>query len=215
MKFRVVVADPPWGNWQDNLQMSTVKRGASSQYSVMSMSDIQNLNVQLLAAKDSVLALWCPSAILPEGLITMKNWGYDFKQTWIWVKTKQDPFKDIRQYDGLISAWNFDLNETLAFGMGRMFRQTHEIALIGTRGKIYDKLKNKSQRSVFFHPATKHSTKPEGLQGMLDKMFPRVKKLEMFARRQRKNWICIGNEADCPITKNKDIRKSIEILRKK
>lgn len=217
MKFRVIVSDPAWG-FSDSLTMSGVKRGSSSQYSVLSIKDIQNLEVEKLAAKNSVLALWCPSAILPAGLETMHAWGFDYKQTHIWVKTKKDSFKllktNIRKnktlsIDDLLDS--FDLNSILAFGMGRLFRQTHEVCLLGTRGKIYSKLKNKSQRSVHFYPATDHSTKPEGLQDMLDIMFPDSKRLEMFARRQRKNWICVGNALRT--TFGEDIRLSIDKLK--
>jgi N6-adenosine-specific RNA methylase IME4 len=45
---------------------------------------------------------------------------------------------------------------------------------------------------------------------MLDLMFPGKsnKKIEMFARRDRPGWVCIGNQA--PATINKDIRESIK-----
>src|SRR5574338_743081 len=86
------------------------------------------------------------------------------------------------------------VQDMLAFGMGRLFRQTHEICLIGTsNNKIYQMLKNKSQRSVCFAENLKHSAKPENLQDSLDTMFPQAKKLELFARRHRKGWVCLGN----------------------
>src|SRR5574337_765505 len=99
------------------------------------------------------------------------------------------------------------INDILAFGMGRLFRQTHEICLIGTRGKIYSKLVNKSQRSVSFSENLKHSAKPEHLQDSLEIMFPRTRKLELFARRLRPGWICLGNEID-----GKDIRDALADL---
>ncbi len=93
--------------------------------------------------------------------------------------------------------------------MGRLFRQTHEICLIGTNNnKIYKKLKNKSQRSVSFGENLKHSAKPEHLQNSLDEMFPGTEKLEMFARRHRKDWLCVGNE----ICNGEDIRDSLKNL---
>jgi N6-adenosine-specific RNA methylase IME4 len=97
--------------------------------------------------------------------------------------------------------------------MGRLFRQTHELVLIGVRGKIYNHLENKSQRSVHFYPATKHSVKPELLQDMLENMFPADTNLclELFARRDRKNWICAGNENKS--TFGEDIRDSITRLK--
>ena len=82
----------------------------------------------------------------------------------------------------------------LSFGMGRLFRQTHEICLIGINNtKIYKHLENKSQRSVCFKNNAGHSIKPESLQNSLDLMFPKANKLEMFARRKRENWTNIGH----------------------
>lgn len=102
-----------------------------------------------------------------------------------------------------------DLNKILSFGMGRLFRQTHEICLIGTNNnKIYKQLKNKSQRSVCFAPNLKHSAKPEDLQDSLEIMFPGAEKLEMFARRERPDWTCLGNE----VCNGEDIRDSLAKL---
>jgi N6-adenosine-specific RNA methylase IME4 len=101
------------------------------------------------------------------------------------------------------------LGEMLAFGMGRLFRQTHEICLIGTSdNKIYKRLKNKSQRSVSLAPNLRHSSKPENLQDSLDEMFPSGNRLELFARRHRKDWVCLGNE----ICNGEDIRDSLAKL---
>jgi N6-adenosine-specific RNA methylase IME4 len=197
MKFNIIVSDPPW-SFSDQLKHNSVKRGSSSNYSTMTIEDIKNLNVKDISEDDAILVLWIPSSLLPQGLEVMKSWGFEFKQTHIWVKTKKEPLKNI-----------FNINSILAFGMGRLFRQTHEIALIGVRGKVYQYLENKSQRSVHLYPSLKHSKKPENMQNMLDIMFPFFgKKLEMFARRDRKDWLCIGNESS--LTKDEDIRNSIK-----
>lgn len=221
--YQVIVADPPWP-FSDKLTMSKTKRGAESQYGVLSVQDIKELKVTELAASNSVLALWCPSSLLREGLDTMESWGFNFKQTHIWVKVKQKPLLElhnsVRQFIlnnscsfiepiyGLINGFN--LNSVLSFGMGRLFRQTHEVVLIGVRGSIYKELQNKSQRSVHLSPALKHSAKPELLQDYLEKMFPNGKKLELFARRDRANWVCVGDE--CVSTFGEDIRVSLDRL---
>jgi len=225
-QFKVIVSDPPW-SFADSLKMSDVKRGADANYSTMSIKDIKELNVKELADPDGcILALWVPSSLLQEGLDTMKAWGFDQKQTYIWVKTKKDPLKGLfpSLKKKIFSAgWfkdkitealekglqSFNLNDTLAFFMGRLFRQTHEICLIGTNNnKIYKYLKNKSQRSVSFGENLKHSAKPEHLQDSLDLMFPNCDKLEMFARRIKPNWVCVGNE----VCDGEDIRDSIKRL---
>lgn len=88
-----------------------------------------------------------------------------------------------------------DLNKALAFGMGRLFRQTHELCLVGISGsEVYKNLENKSQRSVCLAENMGHSSKPEDLQDSLELMFPKARKLELFARRLRPGWTCLGNE---------------------
>lgn len=235
LKFNLVVSDPPW-NFSDKLTMSDVKRGASSQYEVLSDNDIINLDIKSIVADDAVLILWVPSSKLQVGLDTVKNWGFEQTQTFIWVKTKktENLYKDLKSFlkknfkdikdksEFLTSAFKFlenyniidniDFNDNLSMFMGRLFRQTHEIALIGKRGKPYASLDNKSQRSVIMETNLKHSAKPEGLQDRLDLMFPTFKnKLELFARRQREGYYCIGNES--PMTLGEDIRVSIQKLK--
>jgi N6-adenosine-specific RNA methylase IME4 len=234
-KFKVIVADPPY-SFKDKLQQSDVARGASDNYSVMTISDIKQLPINDIAdPTGAVLALWVPSSLLQEGLDTMKAWGFAHKQTYVWVKTINDPWKNIdlwvkkhwlAQWENnpftsikdiklvselcsMVLQLKIPLISLLSFGMGRLFRQTHEICLIGTNNnKIYKSLQNKSQRSVSFAPNLKHSAKPEHLQDALELMFPEGNKLELFARRQRSHWICLGNEID-----GLDIRDALSQLK--
>ena len=221
MKANILVCDPPY-IFSDKLKMSDVKRSAESNYAVLSDKDIVNLPVKDISAADSLIALWVPSSKLDIGLQILEAWGFAIKQTWIWVKIKKDPFKkfihpkriNFHLIDPEDDISLFDANSMLAFGMGHWFRQSHELVLIGTRGKIHKHLQNRAQRSVYFWPVTSHSTKPEGLQNSLDIMFPDKKlfRTELFARRDRPGWHCIGLE--CPSTKDQDIKDSIERLSK-
>jgi len=186
-KFGVIIADPPW-SFDDKLQRMKIatKRSARSQYRTMSLSEIEQLPVkELIDPKGCVLALWVPSSQIEAGLQVMKSWGFKMKQTFIWIKLKKG-FKTEN-----------DINSITRVGMGRLFRQSHEIALIGTAGKsATKKLKNRSQRSVCFDLNVAHSVKPNILHDRLDLMFPDDNKLELFARRTRKNWITIGDGID-------------------
>lgn len=183
--FDVVIADPPWA-FRDTLSMSSVARGAEANYATMPASDLARLVIP--TADDAICALWVPSSLLDDGLTVLKAWGFTLKGTFVWVKTTKD-------------------GEGLAFGMGHTFRQCHEIALIGTKGKIVSTIQDKAQRSVLWHPSTRHSTKPEGLHEALEKMWPDANRLELFARRQRDGWLCLGNE----VTGN-DIRLDLALL---
>lgn len=184
MKFDIIVADPPWnfGDPLKNMKMKT-KRSAISQYKTMGLADINRLPVkQLINPKGAVLALWVPSSMIKDGIHVMESWGFTLKSTFVWVKLKKDFAKEK------------DWNNSTRVGMGRLFRQAHEIALIGTFKSPYSNLQNKSQRSVCFDLNVSHSTKPETLQDRLDLMFPSASKLELFARRHRQGWTCLGDQ---------------------
>mgnify|MGYP001600187652 CR=1 FL=1 len=207
MLYDVIVSDPPWA-FSDGLKKmkAKTKRSARSQYNTMSSTEIAALDVKSIANPEGcVLALWVPGTLLPDGLMVMQAWDFSYKQIAVWVKTKKDINKHLKkvQKDNKI----VDLNDFMSFGMGRLFRQSHEIALIGTMGKVYSQLENKSQRSVMFDVNKGHSSKPELLQDRLDLMFPNAQRLEMFARRTRPNWTCIGNAID-----GKDIGQAIQDL---
>jgi N6-adenosine-specific RNA methylase IME4 len=221
-KFEVIVADPAW-SFSDKLRMSDVARGAAANYALMSNSDIAQLPVKdFISPNGTVLALWVPSSLLQVGLDTMNAWGFAHKQTYVWVKTKKETiianafkravrgiFKSVNSKVSLALALanrSVYLKDLLAFGMGRLFRQTHEICLVGTSSnQVYKHLDNKSQRSVSFGENLRHSAKPEHLQDSLELMFPKAQKLELFARRHRPGWTCLGNE----ICNGEDIRISL------
>lgn len=192
-KFGVIVADPPW-SFSDKLKYSgEVRRAADSHYPTLSLAEIKHLPISEIADDNAILALWVPSAFLQAGLDIVEAWGFDYKQLWVWGKTsKKNPLH-------------------LAFGMGRLARNCHEPLLIGTRGHYTKFLQDHSQRNLFMCPSMRHSQKPESIQTSLEKMFPDWEKLEIFARRDRVGWTCIGNEA--PGTLGKDIRDSIDVLR--
>jgi N6-adenosine-specific RNA methylase IME4 len=200
VKYQVIICDPPW-SFNDKLakMKAPTKRSAASQYDVMSLRDIKALDVMDLAdPAGCVLALWVPGSFLEASVDVYRDWGFKLKQNYVWVKTK----KNLNMNDGVIPS------RMLAFGMGRLFRQTHETALICTSGKsVYTSLEDHSQRSVCFAPNLGHSHKPQNLHQSLEAMFPEANKLEMFARRVTPGWTCVGKEID-----GKDISDAIQEL---
>lgn len=239
-KYRIFDLDPPW-KFDDKLTMSGVKRGAKANYDELSLFELKKIDIKSISEKDALMVLWVPSSLLSDGLELMKHNEFKHKQTYIWVKTKKNPIKKIHsQYKKNIFSlykavnsfdkgnihslynslkefkFDFNVNDILSFYMGRIFRQTHEIALIGIKGEISKFIENKSQRSVFLGPIGEHSEKPEALQDSLDLLIPpkdnEYDRIELFARRHRKGWVCIGNEA--PMTLNEDIYDSVERIKK-
>lgn len=187
MKHQIIVADPAWG-FNDGLKKMKrpVRRSAQSQYKTMTPAQVAALPVKDLADPNGcLLALWVPGSLLEHGLAVMHAWGFSLKQVFVWVKLKKG------------HAVEPDPNKKTRFGMGRLFRQSHEIALICTSGKsVYPLLRDKSQRSVAFDLNPGHSCKPATLQRRLDMMFPTVDKVELFARRPRPGWTVLGDGID-------------------
>lgn len=203
MKFDIIDIDPPW-EFDDTLKKmkSPTKRSAASQYATMSPAQICAMKVEQLANPEGCLvALWTPTTMTVHGLEALKAWGFTFKQEFIWVKIKKNALQT-----------ETDMNRMTRIGLGRIFRQVHEKALIGIRNKVpgksvYKLLQDRSQRSVAFDLNRSHSTKPPTLQDRLDIMFPTAKRLEMFARRNRPGWTSIGDGVT-----GRDINDSIEDL---
>ena len=181
-KFQVICADPPW-SFNDKLTMSTTRRGSQSHYPVLGIDAIKQLRVSELADDPAILALWCPSSLLDEGIDIVRAWGFSFKQTVVWPKKR--------------------------IGMGHLFRNQHELALIGTRGKYSSIVRNRGQSTLLPTESLRHSQKPESLQDRLELMLD-GSKLELFARRYRSGWTCLGNEL--PETMGVDIRDTITWL---
>lgn len=203
-KFNILVIDPPY-KFSDLITMDpNIKRGAQENYPTLDFEELLKLSIKEICADQALMALWVPASMLQDGLTLLKNYGFDQKQIYSWIKIKKN-----------IDRKNCNLDDCLSFGMGRLFRSVAEYALIGVRGKIYDRLQNKSQRSIAFDINERHSKKTELLQSQLEIMFPRLDKegnivnsyLEIFARRKRENWVCLGNEID-----GTDIRDSLKKL---
>ena len=173
-RARVVVADPPW-SFVDALPGTT--RGAEKNYGVMTQADIEGFLPALIAsgelrvARDAVLFCWRVASQVEEAYRVVRAWGFTPKSEIVWRKLTK--------------------HGKPHFGMGRIIRASHEVCIVATSGKVTPKVKN--VRSVFEAQVGVHSAKPDAFGDIVEDLFdgPYV---ELFARRQRPGWICLGNE---------------------
>lgn len=198
MKFRVLAADCPWA-FGDALRMSKVKRGAASNYGVLTPLELAALPIGDLMEDDAFGLLWFPDALAWEAGQVFRAWGFRQTQVWTWVKTGK--------FETRLDGDDVQEDLALAFGMGRLARNCCEHALVGVRGSIYKHVSARDVRNVFLHPGLPHSQKPEVVQDGIDRMVPTGNRLELFARRARLNWSCIGDQA--PDTLGQDILESL------
>ncbi len=163
--YDVIYIDPPWK--YDFSQSSN--REIENNYPTMSLEELKEINIP--AAKNSVMLMWATAPKLIEAIELLKYWGFNYKTNMVWDK------------------------ETI--GMGYWCRGQHEILLIGTKGEAKPPEPENRFSSVFREKKTKHSKKPNKYYNMIEKMFLGKTLLEMFARQKiNNNWNVWGNQAE-------------------
>jgi N6-adenosine-specific RNA methylase IME4 len=175
-QFGTILADPPW-RFQNKTGKVAPEHRRLSRYGTLSFEEIEALPVPQIAAPVSHLYLWCPNALLPQGLSALQAWGFSYKSNIVWHKVRKDGGSDGR-------------------GVGFYFRNVTELVLFGVRGKNA-RTAAPGRRQVNYLATRKreHSRKP-------DEIYPIIEAcsfgpyLELFARGIRSNWETWGNQAD-------------------
>jgi len=114
-QFGTVLADPPW-QFANRTGKIAPEHRRLSRYGTMQLQEIMDLPVRDLLAPTAHLYLWCPNALLPDGLAVMQAWGFTYKSNLVWHKVRKDGGSDGR-------------------GVGFYFRNVTELILFGVRGK--------------------------------------------------------------------------------
>jgi N6-adenosine-specific RNA methylase IME4 len=169
-KFSCVVADPPWF-FKDSLPGKG--RGAEKHYPCLRTHEIQRFPLPPLA-DDCWLFLWRVGSQQQEALEVAKAWGFTVVSEIVWVKTSKDEGRRLR------------------IGMGRTVRNCHEVCLVCRRGKPHRD--SASVPSVIFAKRGEHSAKPDEFFEAVDGLVGDVPRVELFSRKQRDGWVCLGNE---------------------
>jgi len=164
-KYQIIYADPPW-KYKNKRTGGSLKSGAESKYSTMTVKDISNLPVQEISCKDSVLFLWVTCPMQKEGMLVMESWGYRYKTKIYWRKI-------------------------MSLGMGFWFRGQVEECWFGIKGNI--KAFRMQIPNFIQTKALRHSEKPEEVRKIIENtgLCPCI---ELFARQKTEGWDAWGNE---------------------
>jgi N6-adenosine-specific RNA methylase IME4 len=164
-RYRVVYADPPWP-YRDARSGSTT--GATDHYPTMPLPEICALPIERIAEDNAVLFLWVTSPMLEDAFPVINAWGFKYKASFVWDKVRHN--------------------------MGHYNSVRHELLLICTRGSCVpdDSTLYDSVQSI---ERTEHSRKPEEFRAIIDALYPRGKRIELFARGAADGWDVWGYEA--------------------
>lgn len=80
MRFRTILADPPWAYHQNGTRPLP--------YDCMTDHEILSLPVSRLAAQDAHLWLWTTNATIGLGLHVMSTWGFTYRSCLTWIKPR-------------------------------------------------------------------------------------------------------------------------------
>lgn len=169
--YRVILCDPPWTfkTYSDK----GLGKSPQAHYDCMDIEDIKALPVRSLAHPDgAVCVLWATAPMLPEAIATLAAWGFAYKSAGAWAKQSSTGRK-----------W--------AFGPGYHFRSAAEFFLLGSIGKVEQKVKN--VRNLIVAPVREHSRKPDRMYEMCEALWPGPR-VELFARSQREGWGSWGDQ---------------------
>jgi N6-adenosine-specific RNA methylase IME4 len=191
VKYRTIVADPPWplavfdgkGARHASKAVRAIAREPDKlyplkplPYSTMSVSEIAELPVGELAEPESHVFVWTFDRFVVDGSTSrvIEAWGFRvLPRMFVWHKASA--------------------------GLGMSVRPAHELIMVGRRGAKGFKSTTGSVLSVqdWKQPYANgkiHSAKPDGMQDMVEQLCDGPY-LELFARRNRLGWDTWGNEA--------------------
>jgi len=187
MKFDIIYADPPWeykGQTQTGKAKfkgstfrggTTVKTGgAATHYNTMTLSDLKNLDMDSIAAKDCLLFMWVTNPHLDQGIDLLKTWGFKWATVgFVWDKQRVNP--------------------------GFYTMSQCELCIIGKRGKIPQPRGARNVRQLVSNMRQEHSMKPAEVRTRIEQMFPEQSKVELFAREKVRGWCAWGDEVDSDV----------------
>lgn len=79
--------------------------------------------------------------------------------------------------------------------MGYYYRQQHELLLVATKGDMPVPAPADRPNSVIGHDRMAHSVKPAVFREQIERMYPTLPRVELFARSAAPGWDAWGNEA--------------------
>jgi len=176
LRYNIVYADPPWMQLKGKTKKCRPHQTRNLDYPTLSLNDIKTVLEQVDA---DILFLWTIDKFLFEAQYIAEDLGYRLHARFIW-------------------------NKTNGVAPGFTVRYTHEY-LLWMYGKPMLKVAKEAQgkfTTVFSEPSKRHSQKPEKAYEMIEELYPKATKLELFARKRRIGWDAWGNEVDSSIEIN-------------
>lgn len=188
--YGVILIDPPWQQ-QMRSEVTGIRKAPQSKYPCMPLDEIKALPIAQLAAPNCYVVVWGLWNFVAPGFVTdtIRAWNAVPKSGGAWFKITK--------------------NGKTAMGTGYGFRGCNEPFLTAAYGA--PKVISHSERNgiitdievdadielnALLAKLREHSRKPDEMREALERMFPDVPKVEIFARERFDGWDSWGNQVD-------------------
>lgn len=192
-RFACITADPPWLERGGGVS----KRGADRHYDLMSTDKIIETMRQApewRPADSAHLWVWVTDNFLEDGLRLIRELGFRYVRTLVWVKVSTPRAKPRQKR----SAWGrrglwLSPKAKVQVGLGQYLRGSHELVLFAVRGEARVPPTPRRRSSVIIAERGRHSAKPDEFFDIVESVSdgPRI---EFFARTPRPGWSAFGND---------------------
>lgn len=172
-KYQIVYADPPWdykGQRQHNGRGGRDTGGAVVHYPTVTTEEMKKWDIARITDDECLLFMWATSPHLDQAIALGKAWGFDWATVgFAWDKQRVNP--------GFYTMSQF------------------ELCLVFKKGKIPSPRGMRNVRQFVSAARSKHSEKPDEVRRRIEQMFPKQKKIELFARKEVDGWDAWGWDA--------------------
>ncbi|HMG16442.1 MAG TPA: MT-A70 family methyltransferase, partial [Saprospiraceae bacterium] len=96
-KYKTILADPPW-RYSNRTGKASPEHSRLHRYKTMSIDELIKMKgfISELSADQCHLYLWCTWPMISQGLILMKEWGFEYKTGIPWLKVAKNGEPDGR-----------------------------------------------------------------------------------------------------------------------
>jgi len=176
MKYDILTIDPPYNQKKGGLRKVRPNQFRKFDYKTMDLQEIFKLldkEIFPLAKENHIVFLWTISKYLFDVHKFMVERGYKKHAEIIWDKG-----------NGIAPAFTL--------------RYSHEYLIWYYKGKFMpvSKMWQGHFRDVFFEKPREHSRKPNFPYNMIDMLYPKKTKIDVFAREKRLGWDVWGDEVN-------------------
>ena len=168
--FDIIYADPPWF-YREKIHLDGYEHSAADyHYETMRDGDLGGIPVINIASDDCLLFLWATGPKMDTAITTGTAWGFKFITVgFVWEKKRTN-------------AGHYTLSST-------------EFCLIFKHGRIPRPRGARNIRQFLSRSPREHSRKPYEIRQRIDQMFPKQRKIELFARGAvAPGWHAYGDE---------------------